>query len=117
MTIKSTRAPRKTKMASAVTPEPVLELSGYRLAAATGLGITSHVAVSAAVISLMGLALALPTLSGAVWFIGFVLTLLTALTAGTWVSNRVVEFVLDKRDLAIIRAARNLFNFRNEVTA
>lgn len=119
MTLKSTaRAPRKTKVASAIdTPESVFGCSGRRLAAATGFGIATHVATSTAVISLMSYALALPTLSGALWVISFVLTFLTALSAGAWVSNRVVEFVIDKRDLAVIRTARQLFNFRKEVTS
>ena len=120
MTIKSTRASRKSKVASTTeTSSAVLgaDISGSRLFSATLVGITAHVTTSFTVMSLISTAISLPTLSGAIWLLGVVLTLLAAIAAGTWVSNRVVSFILDKHDLAVIRTARQLFNFRNEVTA
>lgn len=120
MTIKSTRAPRKSKVASTTeTPSEVLgaDISGSRLFSATLVGITAHATTSFTVMSLISAAISLPTLSGAIWLLGVVLALLAAIAAGTWVSNRVVSFILDKRDIAVVNAARNLFNFRNEVTS
>lgn len=122
MTIKSTtRAPRKTKVAQTIeTPAPEIfaaEFTEARMFGALVIGTTAHVATSLTVVSLISLAISLPTLSGAIWFISMVLTLVAAIAAGTWVSNRVVEFILDQRDVAVINAARKLFNFRKEVTA
>ena len=91
--------------------------SPSRLFAAAAVGSVTYVGIAVAVGKFVAMALSLPTLSGAIWFLGFMLTLVAGITAGTYVSTRVIWFLVEKRDIALIDKARSFFDFRKGATA
>jgi hypothetical protein len=88
-----------------------------RLFATAAIGSVTYVGVAVAIGKFVAMALSLPTLSGAIWFLGFMLALVAGITAGTYASNRVIWFLVEKRDIALIDKARSFFDFRKGATA
>ena len=91
--------------------------SPSRLFATAAIGSATYVGAAFTVGKFVAMALSLPTLSGAIWFLGFMLALVAGITAGTYASNRVIWFLVEKRDVALIDKARSFFDFRKGATA
>lgn len=91
--------------------------SRSRLFATAALGSVTYVGVAVAVGKFVAMALSLATLSGAIWFLGLMLTLISGLVAGSFVSDRVIWFLVEKRDIALVNKVRNFFNTREGAPA
>lgn len=137
MSIKSTaRAPRKTKVAETIEngdsgTAPKSEFREYceifsgiasdcstkRWVVALGAGVVAQIGSGVLVASLISAFIALPTLSGIIWLLAFLVTSLAALTISARIGDFVIESIVSKYDVIALNAVRNLFNFSKEVTA
>jgi hypothetical protein len=136
MTIKPTRAPRKTKVAETIdsveregtkadfrqycetfAPHISSDCSTTRWAVALGAGVVAQIGAGVLVSALISVFIALPTLSGIIWLLAFLATFLTALFISARVGDFVVKCVVSQYDVIALNAVRNLFNSKKVVTS
>ena len=139
----TTRAPRKTNVVKAVEaveavvsedvstpPEGAwvkycrnmnvahdVDASPTRWFVALVSGVAAQLGAGFIVGSLVTSIIALPTLSGIIWFAGFLACVLAIAIASITVGNFVMNAIVSKYDVTAYKAIRGLFNPRKEVTA
>jgi hypothetical protein len=137
MTIKSTRAPRKTKVAGVIengdvgaspksdfrqyceafAPHIKSDCSTTRWAVALGAGIVAQIGSGTLVVSLISAFIALPTLGGIIWLLAFLAAFLAAFLISARIGDFVVKCIVSKYDVIALKAVSNLFNSKKVVTS